>query len=91
MLHIVAYDITDSHRLKKVAVLCKDYGIRIQYSIFQFDLNERLTQGFINELQQVIDHGSDKVMIIPVCAACRKSIKMLGAAEAFAAPKHYIF
>ena len=91
MLHIIAYDITDPARLKKTANLCKDYGIRIQYSIFQFDLNERLTNMFIKELQEIIDPASDKVMVIPVCRSCRESIRVLGKAETFTAPKFYIF
>ena len=91
MLHIIAYDITDPGRLKKTANLCKDYGIRIQYSIFQFDLNERLTDMFIKELQDIIDPESDKVIVIPVCNSCRKSIRLFGKAESFNAPKFYIF
>lgn len=91
MLHIIAYDITDPIRLKKTANLCKDYGIRIQYSIFQFDLSEQLTRMFIEELRNVIDPEFDKIMIIPVCGSCRKAITLLGKAESFSLPEFYIF
>lgn len=81
MLHIVAYDIKDSRRLKKIARLCLDYGVRIQYSIFQFDLNSEFTTKFLQEISCIIDPLKDKIMIVPVCSACRKSIKLLGQAE----------
>ncbi len=32
--YIVAYDISDPKRLRKVATACEDYGTRKQYSVF---------------------------------------------------------
>ena len=31
MLRLIVYDIADARRLHKVAEVCKDYGIRIEY------------------------------------------------------------
>ena len=78
MLHIVAYDICNARRMKKVAALCLDYGVRVQYSIFEFDLDERLTKRFLSELAALIDPKEDRVMVVPVCESCRKSIRCLG-------------
>ena len=35
MLTLVAYDISDHKRLAKVARVCEDFGVRVQYSIFE--------------------------------------------------------
>lgn len=35
MLMIVAYDIRKPRRLRQIAKHCEDYGIRIQYSMFE--------------------------------------------------------
>ena len=91
MLHIVAYDIKDQKRMLKVAQLCLDYGVRIQYSIFQFDLNEYLTEQFVAELKNIIDQGSDKVMIVPVCKKCRDFIQYIGQMKPFELPVLYLF
>jgi CRISPR-associated protein Cas2 len=91
MLHIIAYDITDGERLRKVSQICLDYGIRIQYSIFQFDLNENLTNKFINELKAIIDPQSDKIMIVPICKKCKDSILYMGKMEPFSLPLLYMF
>ena len=32
--YIVAYDISDPKRLRKVATTCEDFGMRKQYSVF---------------------------------------------------------
>ena len=91
MLHIVAYDIRDSRRLKKLARLCLDYGVRVQYSIFEFDLEPGPMQDFLRELEAIIDVSCDRVMIVPVCAACRENIRLLGQAEAYTLPHLYCF
>ena len=46
MLRLIVYDIADARRLHKVAEVCKDYGIRIEYSVFECDLDERVFQTF---------------------------------------------
>ena len=91
MLHFVAYDIRDSRRLKKIARLCLDYGVRMQYSIFEFDLDPGLTADFVQEMEAIIDPSLDRVMIVPVCGACRRHIRLLGQAEAYESPRWYCF
>lgn len=91
MLHIVAYDIRDPRRLKKIAGLCLDYGVRMQYSVFEFDLEPELTRKFVFEIESVIDKSRDREMIVPVCGNCRKNIRLLGQAEVFELPRLYCF
>ena len=40
MFYLVAYDIADPSRLRRVAKACEDYGIRLEKSVFQCDLPE---------------------------------------------------
>ena len=91
MLHIVAYDIRDHRRLKKISRLCLDYGLRVQYSIFEFDLEPGPTREFIRELESIIDSSCDRVMIVPVCEGCRANIKLLGQADVYSLPRLYCF
>lgn len=91
MLHIVAYDIKDPKRMRKIALLCQDYGVRVQYSIFQFDLNETLTAQLISELKDLINPENDKIMIVPVCKKCRESIQYIGDMKPFKLPLLFVF
>ena len=70
MRHIVAYDIKDKTRLKKISQICLDYGIRIQYSVFEFDLSLEVAAEFLQEVTGIIDSAADKILVIPVCESC---------------------
>ena len=41
MHYTVAYDITDDKRRNRVAKILKDFGTRIQYSVFECDTDRR--------------------------------------------------
>jgi CRISPR-associated protein Cas2 len=40
MLRVIAYDIADPKRLRRLATVCADYGVRVQKSVFEFWLDE---------------------------------------------------
>lgn len=40
MLRVIAYDIADPRRLRRMARVCADYGVRVQKSVFEFWLDE---------------------------------------------------
>lgn len=78
MLRLIAYDITDPARLRKVANVCKDYGVRIEYSVFECDLNEKVFAFFWEKLQKLIDPGKDRLIAYRICAGCVGEIRSVG-------------
>lgn len=62
MLTIIAYDITDHKRLSRVARICADYGIRVQYSIFECRLEEDECDTLWLELLEAIDPAEDRIV-----------------------------
>ena len=62
MLTIVAYDIAVPKRLSKVAKLCEEFGIRVQYSIFECHLTEEEFDDFWLRLLDLIDEGEDRLV-----------------------------
>jgi CRISPR-associated protein Cas2 len=76
--YIVAYDITDPKRLRKVATCCEDYGVRRQYSIFLCRLSTTDYIRLRSRLYDLIDLASDQVLFIPLCGKCMQSIDSLG-------------
>lgn len=75
MLTIVAYDITDPKRLKRIAQLCEDYGVRVEYSVFECRLDAALFEEFWGQLQARIDPETDRIVAYTVCARCAKEIR----------------
>ena len=79
MFYLVTYDIADDQRRTKVANILEDFGDRVQYSVFEMEL-ERMDQ--MNEMQdrlaKVIDPQRDGVRIYFLCQGCRTKISILG-------------
>ncbi len=68
MLTLVAYDITDGKRLHKVARICEDYGVRVQYSVFECHLDEDEFVDFWLQLLEVIDEKEDRLVAYKIDA-----------------------
>lgn len=62
--YIVAYDIRDDRRLREVASCAEGYGTRIQYSVFICDLAAEETVRMRGDLEILIKHTEDSIMII---------------------------
>lgn len=78
MLHLVAYDIRDPRRLRKVAKTCEDFGLRVEYSVFECDLKEEVFIRFWNALLDIIEE-EDSVIAYRICGACVSRIESIGA------------
>ncbi|WP_165221126.1 CRISPR-associated endonuclease Cas2 [Aquisphaera insulae] len=76
--YLVAYDISNDKRLRKVATTCEDFGIRRQYSVFTCRLTATDMVRLKSRLYDIIDLDQDQVLIIPLCARCLGAIETLG-------------
>ncbi|MBU1054413.1 MAG: CRISPR-associated endonuclease Cas2 [Proteobacteria bacterium] len=81
MFYLVSYDITDDRRRTRLAKALKDYGGRVQYSVFECLLNQELLDKMINRIDAIIDETEDSVRIYGLCANCEKVIKIIGTGE----------
>jgi CRISPR-associated protein Cas2 len=75
---IVAYDIADPKRLRKVATACEDYGVRKQYSVFLCRLSPTDFVKLRSRLYDLIALQEDQVLFIPLCQKCVNAIEALG-------------
>src|SRR5271165_4842138 len=78
MLTVVAYDITDQRRLQRIAKICEDYGVRVQYSVFECRLEADKFDRFWNDLLGTIDSSTDRLVAYKVCVACARDIRSAG-------------
>ena len=78
MHYTVAYDITDDKRRNKVAKILKDFGTRIQYSVFECNTDRRAQLRLQSRLEKVIDFGEDTITFYHLCATCEKQIDRIG-------------
>ena len=76
--YIVAYDISDPGRLRKVARCCEDFGYRKQKSVFLCRLSATDVVRMRTRLYDIIDLALDQVLFIPLCGKCLHGIEALG-------------
>jgi CRISPR-associated protein Cas2 len=65
-LYAVAYDVADDTRRVKLANLLKSYGERVQLSVFECYLDEKLLQDLKARARRVLDLGQDALRLYPV-------------------------
>jgi CRISPR-associated protein Cas2 len=75
---IVAYDIADSKRLRKVAKTCEDFGLRRQFSVFFCRLSARDLVRLKARLYDIVDLKLDQVIFVPLCDRCAGGIESIG-------------
>lgn len=61
---LVAYDITEPRRLRKVHRIVRDFGDRLQLSVFLCQLSERELALLRDRLTDVINHTHDQVVFV---------------------------
>jgi CRISPR-associated protein Cas2 len=76
--YLVAYDISDPKRLRKVARACEDFGLRRQFSVFICRLAAADVVRLKSRLYDVIGLDRDQVLMIPLCARCASAFEALG-------------
>lgn len=75
---IVAYDIANPRRLLKVAKIMKDYGLRVQKSIFEVEVTEVRFREMKMRAEAIIHPLVDGVKYFPLCDRCADTVECIG-------------
>lgn len=76
-LWLVSYDISDDKTRRRVHNLLKDYGKRVQYSVFECHLTAKQQAVLRTLLRDNIDCG-DSLRWYPLCAWCSGKVFFQG-------------
>ncbi len=89
---IVAYDITETKRLARVAKVMLDYGVRVQKSIFEVEVTPPVFRELKARIDKIIDHDTDGVKYFPLCEKCAGTVEIIGQGQ-FTDPdrEYYIY
>lgn len=91
MTIIVAYDIKDTNRLRRVAKCCEDWGYRVQYSVFECRLTTSQLETFWTEIKSLIEPEEDRVVAYPLHGAMQDQIRTLGTMQCIEQAAIYIY
>lgn len=78
MLRVVAYDIACPRRLRRVAEVCQDYGVRVQKSVFECWLDDDRFESFWRRLQLTIKSQEDQILAYTLDAAAARRRRVAG-------------
>jgi CRISPR-associated protein Cas2 len=76
--YLVCYDISDPKRLRRVAQVCEDFGVRKQYSVFLCRLSATDWVRLRARLYEEIDLTEDQVLFLPLCGRCVNGMEAMG-------------
>ena len=62
MLRLIAYDIADAKRLHRIAETCADFGVRVQYSLFECWLEDEQFQELWARLRSLAHENEDRLV-----------------------------
>ncbi len=66
VLYLVAYDVRDPKRLRKIHKALKGFGDPLQFSVFQCELTRMEEQMMVAEVSEIIHHHEDRVIVIDI-------------------------
>ncbi|SNB65427.1 CRISPR-associated endonuclease Cas2 [Thermoflexus hugenholtzii] len=75
---VVAYDIPDDRRRLRLSRVLWGMLDRVQKSVFEGELEERLVDRLEERIRRVVEAREDAVRIYTLCAACQRRIRGLG-------------
>lgn len=78
MFYAICYDIRDDHRRTHVAKVLKDYGERVQYSVFEANVNAGELERIKQRIRAIVDTSEDTVRFYCLCGNCRERIEIIG-------------
>lgn len=92
--YVVSYDIMEPKRLAEVHKTMMGYGQPLHYSVFRCDLTSKGVDGMIADLNRIINHKEDRIMIIemgPAEGQIDEKIRFLGIKQKWEAHRARIF
>lgn len=76
---VIAYDITDDQRRKKVSDILAAYGERMNKSVFECFLSEKDIKELKSKIEKTIKNREDIVLYYSLCKDCITKIERIGA------------
>lgn len=78
LFYVVAYDIPDDRRRKKIADLLEGYGKRVQYSVFECLLTQAKYDELLSKLKKRVKLSEDSVRFYPLSRQSLRQVETWG-------------
>ncbi len=81
---LVTYDVGDTEskagqrRLRKVAIICKNFGQRVQFSVFECEISEAQFESMKAQLLKAIDKSLDNLRFYKLMGSRDRAVEAYG-------------
>ena len=89
-LIVVSYDIPDDRRRLRLANALKDFGVRVQYSVFECHLQPDELEKLRQRLEPLVAPQADNVRLYRFCQDCGTKLETFGTGRPTEEPDVYI-
>ena len=84
MKYLITYDIQNDKRRKKISDELEAFGYRVNYSVFECELNSSKLKKLTQKLEEWVDKKSDSLRFYHICENCLpKSFELCNQEEIF--------
>ena len=72
MNYLITYDIARDKKRKKLSDLLETYGVRVNYSVFECELNQTKLKKLIKQIndEDLVDKKLDSIRFYRICENC---------------------
>jgi len=79
MRYVIAYDVDNDDARARLARRIARHGVRIQYSVFDCEVDDRDNlDELIDDMAEIVDEADASVGVFPQCATCLNRRYWLG-------------
>ena len=78
MHYVIAYDVVSSRRRTKIMNALKNRGLRVQYSVFECELDRQRLEELKSELRGLLNLRTDSLKVYPLCEKCFFQAESMG-------------
>jgi CRISPR-associated protein Cas2 len=75
---VVSYDIVETRKRTRLAKKLLNFGVRVQYSVFECNLNHEQLQELKAQALPLVDPEKDSLRIYKLCENCAPQIESFG-------------
>lgn len=81
MLVMISYDVVEDKKRLKLMKFLKDYGERVQKSVFECNLTPKIYQEVKSGAEKIINKRKDRVRYYRICKGCAEKVEISGWGE----------
>ena len=88
--YVISYDIKDDKRRMRVFKLMRNFGTRVQFSVFECILSDEKTNELVKKIGEIIKTDEDSIRMYYIPDSLKSKIRIIGVGEVVRDQKFFV-